>query len=136
MNMKSRICWLSCAVLGLCAVTFVNPPTASADKKGQDMPADAECQRNNTDGTTTNGKCSSVCKDLTVSTTKDVDSGKYTCKQAARVGSGWGLVAVTGNAGVHFLRYNAGGDVQACALNDKADELQCHPVTIRVRESK
>ncbi|MGH9747603.1 MAG: hypothetical protein ACRD59_16025 [Candidatus Acidiferrales bacterium] len=118
------------------AATFVTPRPAFADKKGQDYPDD-KCQRNNTDKTTASGPCSSVCKDLTVSTTKDVNSGLKTCKQAAtRVGAaGWGLVPVTGNSGVSFLRYNAQGDVQACALTAKAD-LECRPIAVRMVEAK
>jgi len=131
---KSRTWWFVCATLLFCALAFVTPQTASAETKGQDLPG-TKCQRNNKDGSTTTGQCSSVCKDLVVSDTKDVDSGLRTCEEAKAV-SGWGIVAITGHPSVQFVRYNAGGEVQACRLGAKSDELECHRVRVRVLEAK
>jgi hypothetical protein len=117
------------------ATIFITPLTAFADKKGQDYPNE-KCQRNNTDGSTTTGQCSNVCKDLTVSTTKDVDSGLRTCDQAARSAGGWGIVAVVGNPSMLFVRYNEDGEVQACAPTSKPDEIECRHVTIREAKRK
>jgi hypothetical protein len=132
---KSRTWWFVCATLLFSGLAFVTPQTASADTKGQDLPG-TKCQRNNKDGSTTTGQCSSVCKDLVVSDAKDPDSGLRTCEEKATVVSGWGIVAITGHSSVQFLRYNEGGEVQACKLGAKADEVECHRVRVRVLEAK
>jgi hypothetical protein len=133
--MKTRLKFLGFAGLALFfTACFVTPQRASAETKGQDLPGE-KCQRNNKDGTTTTGQCSNVCKDLVVSGTKDVDSGLKTCKEA-RTAGGWGLVPVTGNPSILFMRYNKNGDVQSCGPTSKPDEIECRPVTIREAKSK
>ena len=116
-----------------CAANLICPQNAFAEKKGQDFP-DQKCQRNNKDGSITTGQCSSVCKDLDVSTTKDVDTGYRTCKEARTIG-GWGVVSLT-HPSVQLLRYNDSGEVQACSLTSRGDEMVCHPVTIKQGQAK
>ena len=129
MNAKLKLFGFTGAAL-FCAAMLLTPTTAVADqKKGQDYP-DEKCQRNNKDGTMTIGQCSNVCKDLDVSTTKDVDTGYRTCKQARTVGQ-WNLVAVTGNPSMLFLRYNDEGEVQGCTMTSKRNEIECRDLTIR-----
>jgi hypothetical protein len=113
--------------------SFFTPQKAYAVDKGQDLP-NQKCQRNNANGSTTTGQCSSVCKDLEVSTTKDVDSGLRTCQQKAVRASQWGLLAVTGNPNL-FLRYNNQDEVQACLLT-KETEMECHHVNVREVKAK
>jgi hypothetical protein len=120
------------AILFLAATLI--PQRAYGVDKGQDLP-NQKCQRNNTDESTTTGQCASVCKDLEVSTTKDVDSGLRTCQQKATRTSQWVLVAVTGNSSILFLRYNNKGEVQACAM-PKENEIECRHINIREAKTK
>ena len=120
----------------LCATILITPRTAFAEPKtGKDYPNE-KCDRQNKDGTTTTGQCSNVCKDLEVSTVKDVNTGHRTCKEKARIVADWGLVVATGNPSVVFWRYNSAGEVQACGPTSTPDELECRPVTIRQVEAK
>jgi hypothetical protein len=119
----------------LCSIT----PLAAFDQKtGKDFPNE-KCERKETNGSSTYGQCTSVCKDLDVSTTKDVNSGYRTCKAKARAGKNWTLVSATGNSSLAFWRFEPGGEVQACSTTSSAAEIECHPVKIVVadkRESK
>jgi hypothetical protein len=78
-DMQGKIYRLVGAAI-FCAATLICPLNAFAPEKGQDRP-DEKCQRNNKNGSTTTGQCSSVCKDLDVGG-KDVNSGYRTCKEA------------------------------------------------------
>ena len=124
-NKLKALAFVSSAVL--CGATLI----LAAEKTGGDYPNE-KCDRNNKDGTTTTGQCSNVCKDLTVSGTKDVNTGHRTCT-AARTVTGWGIaVPTTANPSVLFYRYNLTGEVQACVATSKPDELECRDVTIRM----
>ena len=131
MKAKFRAFGFVSTLVVICAASLLAPRTTyAATKTGSDFP-NQKCDRKETNGSTTTGQCSSVCKGLDVSTTKDVNTGNRTC-QAARVAVGtWGVVAVTGNSSMQFLRFNDKGDFQACALTSKPDEIECRPMTIR-----
>jgi hypothetical protein len=110
-------------------------PLAADQKTGKDYPNE-KCERKETNGSSTYGQCASVCKDLDVSTTKDVNSGYRTCKAKARTLNNWTLVSASGNSNLAFWRFQPGGEVQACSTTASAAEVECHPVKIVVRESK
>ena len=118
----------------LLATLIAAQPAFAEPKTGKDYPNE-KCDRKNKDDTTTTGQCSNVCKDLEVSTTKDVDTGHRTCT-AKRTAASWGLTAATGNPSVAFWRYNSEGEVQACGTTANPNVLECRPVTIREVEAK
>jgi hypothetical protein len=66
----------------LCATTWLIAPSETAayvTVKGQDV-ADKKCERVEANGSSTFGKCGSVCKDKEV--TRDVPNNRYVCKAA------------------------------------------------------
>lgn len=119
-------------MMACCICLVFLPSIAVAEKKGQDYPNE-KCDRKETNGSITVGQCDSVCKDLPVSTTKDVDTGHRTCKAKARFGN-WTLVPALGNSKVAFYRYEPGGEVQACSTTSKPEELECQKIIIRVSQ--
>jgi hypothetical protein len=123
-------------VAAVIAATLLTPRPAGGapPQQGGDLPGQS-CQRNNKDGSITTGLCSNVCKNLDVSTTKDVNTGKRTCTEALSVPTRWGLVAVSGSSLTRLLRFSDTGEVQTCTLT-KADEMQCYNVTIREVNTK
>jgi hypothetical protein len=67
-----------------CAAAWLIAPTETAafvTVKGQDV-ADKKCERVEANGSSTFGKCGSVCKDREV--TRDVPNNRYVCN-AARI---------------------------------------------------
>jgi hypothetical protein len=96
------------------------PQTASAEK-GQDL-KDTKCQRNKADGSSTTGPCEEVCKDLEVSTHKDVDTGLRTCKESS-------IIALV-HPSEQSLKHSDSRTVQAFPLMSKGNEIVFVPATV------